>query len=151
MKGKDKVLRSPAEARAQSNLNISELPDGFPVGPLPCMKDELLATVKAFTTRVDTGGGGFTVCLSGSKTRTTVGDRVGLACCARSRKTGVEGCKWEVDFEQTSEGWLLVRYRPHFKMVDTGVSAYKKTTANHHSHELVKSNRSGATNPRCAC
>lgn len=55
MKGKDKVLRSAAEARAQSNLNILEVPDGFPVGPLPCLKDDLLATVKAFTTRVDTG------------------------------------------------------------------------------------------------
>jgi hypothetical protein len=127
-----KKLRTPAEARAASNLDQSLLPHGFPTGPLPCDKKSLTRHVNLFTTNVHSGGGGYTVSRCRSRPNKSIGDRVGLSCNQRPRVAGAAGCAWNVSYEETTEGWVLMSYAPH-------MSAANRPTDSHHSHELETS------------
>ena len=127
-----KKLRTPSEARAASSLDQSLVPDGFPTGPLPCDRESLTKHVNVFTTNVHTSGGGYSVSRCRSRPNKSIGDRVGFACSKRPRVKGAEGCGWNVSYEETTEGWVLMSYVPH-------MMAPHHPSESHHGHELEAS------------
>ena len=48
-------------------------------------------------------------------------------------------CTWEVAYEESSQGWCLVKYSQHRAAEDTTLSPVDRLTANHHSHNLLQS------------
>ena len=128
----EKQLRTPAEARKASNLNMELVPPGFPMGPLPCKRDALAKHVNLFTTNVHTAGGGHSVSSCRVRYNKTIGDRAGVSCTQRPRKGGQHGCGWHIAYEETTEGWVLVHYAPH-------ADAPHCPSANQHSHHLEAS------------
>ena len=108
-----------------------ELPRHFPIGPFDCNLSVLCNTINAYTnTPTCPLGGGFQVgpCRPVKDGGRTV--RESFRC---------KGCKWEVTYELTTEGWLMVRYTPHKDVIRIAsglgeIGTRKIVNANHHSH-----------------
>lgn len=104
---------------------------GFPCGPIHGTKADLKAAVNSFTSRSEVGFGAYNVTFTRQAViHKTLGEKVTL-CCYQHR-TGNK-CKFSATYEDTSGGWVLVRYSPQLD------NETKKPTENHHSHPLHRS------------
>lgn len=139
----DKKLRSVEDIRAGKDL--SHVPEGFPQGPIPGDKHMLQETVNRFTsaiTDLPPYCGGFHVTLArGASHCLTKGDNRSLCCTHRSRVKGGGGCNWSVAYEESDQGWVLIRYSR--ASVTSDPDAHGLTTTlhpeNHHNHEMIQS------------
>ena len=95
-----------------TSLAAHRAPPGFPIGPVQGDRDHLETEVRTFTTNPATAGGGWGIRIAGiRKANSVVGYRVRLGCTKAGTKTKEStGCKWEVEYEQSGNGWLLVKY-----------------------------------------
>ena len=125
--------RTPEAARTASNLDVTLLPDGFPVGPISGERKDMRREVNRFTNNFNTGHGGFG-CTYASQLqfKKTTGDRQRLVCDQHLKC----GCKWSATYEETTMGWVLVSYVVHNEGTDAKGKKIGRTE-NQHSHELT--------------
>ena len=116
------VLRTPEEITsglgAQHDVKAAQLNakgDGFAVGPLPGLNaDKLLTKTKNVSANLLEGGGGWGAnkCRTRSA-NTAVGSRLTFGCHHRGHNSlaGL-GCRWELTYELSTEGWVVYKYQP---------------------------------------
>ena len=124
-------------------LVLSEVPPGFPTGPIFGDVNFLKGEINKYTENPNTCGGGFAVCKVRSSRNNNGGAmRESFGCAGnRARSKKEDGCTWEVTYEHTTDGWQLVRYHQHTSTAvgydEDGVETRRTIkTTNHHSHEL---------------
>ena len=131
------TLRSPATATADCDL--TNVPMGFPKGPIPGDKDKLKGRVNNYTSDPRTGDGGFGVCRTRQPAKSkNKGDTLYLECYMHKR----QGCMWRTRWENTTQGWVLLNYLPHcFPATDAEGNVLKHMPSvpaeNGHSHDLI--------------
>ena len=131
-----KVLRTPSHIGA--NCNLTQVPVGFPLGPIPGNMKQLQEHVNLFTSNVRSGAGGFGVTRTRAASQCkTKGDVLWLQCVCQTK-----GCQWRTKWEESTDGWMLVEYKAH---VDPQMDAEGRAivhapgvpTANEHNHPLL--------------
>ena len=131
------TLRDPETATA--GCNYSNVPVGFPMGPIQGDKDKLKERVNHYTSNPETGDGGFGICRTRQVTKSKrKGDTLFLECYQHKRS----GCKWSTKWEHTTQGWVLLTYNPHcYTARDDAGNAVAHLpgvpSQNGHSHELL--------------
>ena len=80
---------------------------GFPVGPIQGTYEHLEEEVRRWARDPKTGGGGHGIRKGGLAEAKSRGKRVRFQCAKDSQRS--ELCKWECTFEDTSDGWVLIR------------------------------------------
>lgn len=110
--GHEGVTRTNKKRSAIDALQIAQkhlrcVPEGFPEGPIVGDRNALKEAVLKYTSNVETGGGAFGVVLAAeARAAKSRGDVQRLKC----REWRKSGCKYSISYEDTEQGWVLVRY-----------------------------------------
>ena len=117
------VYRTPeaVSAECQKDEQSRAVEHGFSLGPLKITQQSLEQLVLRAATSLNFAGGGWGInkCRSDGHTVRNRGPRLSFGCHQRSsrvtsRRQGF-GCKWEIGYELTTEGWQLFNYRADHK------------------------------------
>ena len=106
------TLRSAEEAITEAIKRTSRCREDasrmdFPVGPIPGDAKHVEESVRLWARNCSTGGGGHGIRRGGVTSAKDRGGHLRLQCCKDPSRTEI--CKWECTFEETHEGWVLVR------------------------------------------
>ena len=131
------TLREPQAAVA--GCDLTNVPAGFPMGPIQGDVDQLKERLNYYTSNPRTGDGGFGVCRTRQPAKSkNKGDSLYMECYKHKKS----GCKWRTNWEHTTEGWVLLNYLPHcYPAVDNQGNELAHMpsvpAANGHSHPLL--------------
>ena len=132
------TLRSPEVATA--GCDFTNVPDGFPMGPILGDVEDLKNRVNYYTSDPRTGEGAFGVCRTRQVRHSKNKGNTCYLECYRHKK---DSCKWKCLWEHTTEGWVLLNYLPHcFEATDEGGNVLQNMpsvpAANGHCHALLQ-------------
>ena len=103
------TVRSADDAIKAGNSKCREdaMQMNFPAGPIPGSAEHVEEAVRLWARNCSTGGGGHGIRRGGISHARCRGQHLRIQCCKDPLRSEV--CKWECTFEETVEGWVLVR------------------------------------------
>ena len=126
------------------------------MGPVQGSMKQLQARINNFTANVKAGCGGFGV----ARTRQPAvskgkGDTVWLECYRHNVPNVKEGCKWKTKWELTTQGWMLMEYKPHDELPRDAngeplANARRVPTESGHNHTLLHDETQVSATTSCA-
>ena len=109
---KEIATHAPENVRQLRNDHRLNVPAGFPEGPIQGDSAELLLAVNTYCKDVTTGNGGHGVKFSASAAPPPLNPQARgftrWVRCAQFRQNDDTSCKWRVQFEFSTSGWVLV-------------------------------------------
>ena len=109
---KEIATRAAESVRQLSNDHRLNVPVGFPEGPIPGDSEELLQAVNTYCKDVTTGNGGHGVKFASSAAPPPLNSQARgftrWVRCSQFRQNDDTSCKWRVQFELSTCGWVLV-------------------------------------------
>ena len=109
---KEIATRAPEKVRQLHNNHRLNVPVGFPEGPIQGDSEELLLAVNTYCKDVTTGNGGHGVKFASSAAPPPLNSQARgftrWVRCSQFRQNDDTSCKWRVQFELSTCGWVLV-------------------------------------------